>query len=351
MEQIIFEVSKGEAIEEVLELVEKDLQAVKEIENEFFFVAYRIRAYMFKTTMKWIRIKNKMEKGDRGEDFNKLGGYIEQLFKYSSYYEEAEAGFQELTAEELELLENGFQEEESFFFMNDYFEEEQEESENELDSIKFSELKRGNFETLRENVSLLQEFFPLEWHKVVKLAEEFADQNKESEEFKEVYNKVKAQQLPLFIEALEYAIRRVDSSREPKEIVKYINKAMMTKFFELLRKETGVKRIYNTAEKKSYYVIPSYEVDPWLVATGKTFANRGLEEFKLTPKQKEFLYDLYSVTRKELEEKNEGAFHFNKNGLPEIQKRYFAEKLEMTESQFKKKLQRTLDKIELSWNK
>ena len=97
-----------------------------------------------------------------------------------------------------------------------------------------------------------------------------------SNEFKIDFKQTKDNLLPLFEEAFLYAIKKVDCERETKEIVKYINKAMLTKFIELQMQRDNVKRIRKGND--SVYVraeINVEETDIWMMMFGKTLKHVG----------------------------------------------------------------------------
>src|SRR5690606_25335986 len=90
-------------------------------------------------------------------------------------------------------------------------------------------------------------------HDLFYLCKKFRGLSQDSWEFLEDFNNTKNKLLPFYVEALKYALNKVDAERNEKEIVKYINLAgLMTKFIEVQMDDSGTKRI--KSEGKSYYI-------------------------------------------------------------------------------------------------
>ncbi|WP_374187616.1 hypothetical protein ACEPPU_07245 [Priestia aryabhattai] len=173
-----------------------------------------------------------------------------------------------------------------------------------------------------------------------------------NEEFRGCYSERKADWMPLFKEALEYALIKVDADKSEKEIISYINKAMMTKFIDLQMKRDNLKRIRKGNESTYVKVETDEETDVWMLMFGKTLKHiGGVEAFALwlTPKQVKFVTEVYNIIERDLKNNNVDAFKWNKDSKPVLKKRYLAEQMGMEETNFKQTLNRCKKKIFDNW--
>ncbi|USK45809.1 hypothetical protein [Cytobacillus oceanisediminis] len=347
MRSLIEQFQRGEnkeVIQRVLALIELDLKAIKESgeelpEGDLFFVAYRIRALLMKNALQSMNYHNKYHRQERRSMYMEFQGYIKSLFNVSEYAERDEYGILKVGFDEY-ANELGF---ECLEPLEYYF--------------NFHEIvNEQKYDSLFENSLELMTLFPNDYQRILELAKEFQDTSKNSETFKKFFEMSKERLLPHLIPALEYALHKVDSKRTPKEVVRYVNKAMLTKYIELFQESEGKKRIYDPAAKKTHYVDPSFNVDPWLLLLiwdkkGHTLSWVGVDAFDiyLAKSQKEFLLDVYQAVKEELEKENREAFRWSKNGEPIIKKRYFAEKLVISEANFKMKMRNIVKVIQMNW--
>ncbi|MFT4417053.1 hypothetical protein ACLM5H_24635 [Fredinandcohnia humi] len=324
-----------EVIEKVLKLVETDLkefrykgEAPKEIDG-LFFIAYRIRAFMLNNCLKWTKAKNLTEKSFRADDYNELQGYIEGLYENSHFCELNEYGkpevfYSEFDADSVEYDEYDF---------------------------NFAEIRQNNFTSIRNNFDEVASIFPYSYVRVIELTRKFEDLRIESEEFQTLYKEVKSEHLPMFIEALEIGLQKVDLSRTDKEIVKFVNKVMLTQFIKMLRNKTGEVRIYDTQTKKDIFVKPKFGVNAGVLLIGKS--SQSVEKFErhLTKKQYAFITEVLAVVEEDLKSENVQAFKWNKDGSPKVNKSYLAGKVGKSEANFKQTLKRVEKAIHENWNK
>lgn len=306
-----------EILKTLLNYVDEDLTVLKyngkspDVEDGLKYVAYRIRAFMMKNCFAKRNARNLTERSNQAEDFEGLHEFLECLF-------------------DADWIELNWQEIKSYNFSSVY----------------------GNEQEIREYLGHTQyDFFDL--------LKKFEGLGQNSDEFKIDFNATKNDLLPLFIESFTYAIKKVDCERETKEIVKYINKAMLTKFIELQMKRDNVKRIRKGNE--SIYVkveTKAEETDIWIMMFGKTLKNvGGLEAFNLwlTPKQTVFVQNVYSIVERDLKENNTDAFRWKEDGTPVLNKRHLAKQMEamtnqkITETNFKQTLRRCEKKILDNW--
>ena len=357
MRELIRQFQRGEnkeIVQKVLTLIELDLKGIKDSgeelpEGDLFFIAYRIRALLMKDALQAQNYHNKYVRQDRRAMYKEFWGYMKSLFNASHFAERDEFGKVVVGFDNYAI---DFEED----YMNEY-KYSFEDLEYEEYDFNFHEIvNEQKFDSLFRNQHELMIEFPYDYPRILELAREFQDISKNSEEGKKFFEQSKKRLLPFMIPALEYALHKVDPDRVPKEVVRYVNRAMLTKYIELFQEGEGKKRIYDPATKKNYYVDPSFDVDPWLLILiwdkkGHTLSWLGVDAFDLhlTKGQKEFLLQVFEAVKEELEKENQEAFRWNKKGEPTIKKKYFAKKLGLEEATFKMKLSRVVKKIELNW--
>lgn len=295
---------KEQIVNHVLELIHYDLRNLDKDEKDMWkFVAYRIRAFMMKNTFAKRNARNRTERSNQSEDYEGLNEFLDGLYE----------------ADWIDL--------------------------------DWREVNNYNFKSIYENEYDVREYLGVTQYEFFNLLKQFEGLSQNSEEFATDYKEVSDDLLPLFTEALEYALDRVDFNREIKEQVKYINRAMLTKFIELQMKRDGIKRIRKGNTSTYVKVETDEEQDVWMLMFGKTLKNLGVESFSLwlTPKQMTFMNNVYAIIENDLKENNTDAFRWTADGKPKIKKRYLAEKMNMDETNFKQTLNRCKKKIYDNW--
>ncbi|MGG3573249.1 hypothetical protein ABES80_12305 [Bacillus gobiensis] len=384
-----------EVIDKVLELSELDLKRMLDEgyvpEDDLFYVAYRIRAILMKNALHNFNFENR-NSGDKKTHLRReLEVYIQLIFESNEYYKDelfssySVKKLRELEKQGLEKFKKAIEEEaqeyaEKLFLPfdrainkvkreHDIDKPLDKLTTKDLPDILFSEVKRGNYECLKkiyahelevimndaEHLYLKFRGFPQpSYARMIKLIDQLGNFNPDGELFRKHYEKVKTDLLLPMVQGLEYALSKVDTERQSREMVKYINRAMLTKYIELVQANDGKKRVYDTKDKKNYFIKPKYEIDAWkLILDGKTLKNiGGIDSFDiyLTGKQKKLLLDVYEVVEQELKKENSQAFRWKKNNEPVIQKRFIAKKLGLNENSLKQRLKRATDKILENWN-
>jgi hypothetical protein len=154
---------------------------------------------------------------------------------------------------------------------------------------------------------------------------------------------------PIIVEALEYAILYVDVKRTEKEIVKYLNRVWLTRFILLQVELNGLVRVQRSG-KVSYLkpIFNEIEVDIWELLFNKTLKYvEGIKSFNkyLNKNQIALVENLYLLIAKDLKRNNYKNYYFGLDGKPILNKRYIAEMLGLSESNFKHKLLRIQKKI------
>ncbi|MCJ7986963.1 hypothetical protein MUB16_28480 [Priestia sp. OVL9] len=303
--------TSNEVVERIMDYVEKDLTFVKyigevqKVEDGLIYIAYRIKAFMMKNCFNKRNAKNLTENSHRAEDYHGLWELINLL--HEAYW---------------------------------------------ID-LDFDEIYRFNFESIKKNEKEIRAFIRNDYvvADLFNLIEMFKGLSGNSEEFKADYKITTDELQPLFVEALKYALLKVDADRGEKEIVKYINKAMLTKFIELQMKAKGVKRIRKA--NQSVYIKPEVKEhqDAWMLMFGKTLKHVGLDSFDLylTKKQKIFIEAVHEIVETDLKANNIDAFKWTKDNNPVLNKRYLAGRMGMEETNFKQTLKRCEKKIHDNW--
>ncbi|AQQ64333.1 MULTISPECIES: hypothetical protein [Bacillus] len=300
-----------EILELLLNYVDEDLITLKyndnapEVQDGLKYVAYRIRAFMMKNCFAKRNARNLTERSNQSDDFEGLKEFLDCLYE----------------ADWIEL--------------------------------DWRTLHNYDFSSIYNNESQVRDYLGATQYDFFNLLNKFVGLGQNSDEFKIDFKQTKDNLLPLFEEAFLYAIKKVDCERETKEIVKYINKAMLTKFIELQMQRDNVKRI-RKGNKSTYVKVETKaeETDIWMMMFGKTLKHvGGLEAFSLwlTPKQIKFVQDVYNIIEKDLKENNTNAFRWKEDGTPVLKKRHLAEQIDMNETNFKQTLKRCEKKIFDNW--
>lgn len=144
---------------------------------------------------------------------------------------------------------------------------------------------------------------------------------------------------PLILESLYEVLPKVDLSKTDEQIIGFISKSVRNRTYRKLTKLLGTKVHQIDGEK---YIVRTDKMKMKQTIIDKML---GVNEGKLTNKQVNFYRQLKKFIQIEIDARNTSPFTFSKeNEIININKRYFAEKLEMKESAFKYRLKRLQDK-------
>ncbi|MCD7032857.1 hypothetical protein LRR81_01355 [Metabacillus sp. GX 13764] len=216
--------------------------------------------------------------------------------------------------------------------------------------INYDEVYKGDFSSFEKNWIEVAEYLGAEVANDLKrLLEHFTNLHTKVEEGRvEIRNQIR----PIMIEALENALLKVDICKSDKEIVKYINRVWLSNFINLQVISSGSVRVQRN--QKSYYVKPNFNnIDIELLVLKKTLKHVGginsFSEF-LNKNQISFVEEVINLVEEEVENKNYSSFHFDTKGALILNKRYLAAKMEMSESNFKHKLNRVVKKVNEKFN-
>lgn len=317
MKKMIVDFRKGintNAVDSVFKWYEQDLSDLKysndsnvvEVENGLIFVSYRIKAFVLNSTFKKVNAERKIYKTD------------EQREQYDRYIDFCE-------------------------FMRGL-------TDAHWIPIRWDECEVNDFSSIVCLMPMIENYLghTVEYFKI--LLEEFDELlNGTDELYERVHAEMEESMLPLFKEALEFALKRVTVTKSDKEIVKFINITMVNKFIELQMKRDNIQRLRNEDGSSKYMKKEFNEhQDLWLFIFSKTLKHvGGLKNFQLylTPKQYLFVKKLYGHIEAEFTANNFDAFHFDKNNKMSMNKRFFAKLMDMEETNFKQHVNRCNKKI------
>lgn len=166
---------------------------------------------------------------------------------------------------------------------------------------------------------------------------EFIDELKEFQKILPYINRQKKkyyqEMQPLMIAAINETLPKVDLNRSDDDIVAFIAKGVRWGTYKKLNELYGSHTFDVGGEK--YYVL---EIDmKWSSADKLVWSSKE----KLTKSQSEFMEKLRSLIKEEVNNRNIKVFTFDPYGqIIKFQRRYFAEKMGLEESAFKKRLDR-----------
>ncbi|WP_276913152.1 hypothetical protein [Aneurinibacillus aneurinilyticus] len=155
----------------------------------------------------------------------------------------------------------------------------------------------------------------------------------------------------VIIPALEYALSKVNTSRSVKEIVRYVNRAFLTEFTRIQMEMNGTKRLGRqvNGSYRNVYVQPIYrEGDAWRMIFGDEVSEVGVDTAlsHLTTKQRELVDSLYAVIVDDFKgEQTSDRYKVDENGMYRIKFRYMAQRIEIEESNLRKRLRTIQEKI------
>ena len=151
--------------------------------------------------------------------------------------------------------------------------------------------------------------------------------NKEKDRLKKEY-------VPLIIESLNEIFPKVDLTRTEEEIIGFISISAKR---EVDKKLTRLHSKVHQINGQKYYITKD-KLDFKYVNVDELI---NIESHKLSQKQFEFYSELKKLIEDEITKKNHHPFTFNQSGkIINFNKRFFANKMRINESAFKKRLSR-----------
>ncbi|MFJ8063312.1 hypothetical protein ACIQYS_01590 [Psychrobacillus sp. NPDC096426] len=144
---------------------------------------------------------------------------------------------------------------------------------------------------------------------------------------------------PLILDSLYEVLPKVDLSKTVEQIIGFISISVRNRTYRKLTKLLGTKVHLIKGEK---YIVRTDRMKMKQTIIDKML---GVNEGKLTNNQMNFYRKLKKLIQIEIDVRNTSPFTFNADGdILNINKRYFADKLEMNESAFKHRLIRLQEK-------
>ncbi|MFB5088637.1 hypothetical protein PGC35_15755 [Psychrobacillus sp. PGGUH221] len=144
---------------------------------------------------------------------------------------------------------------------------------------------------------------------------------------------------PLILDSLYEVLPKVDLTKTDEQIIGFISISVRNRTYRKLTKLLGTKVHQIDGEK---YIVRTDKMKMKQTIIDKML---GVDEGKLTNNQVNFYRQLKKFIQIEIDARNTSPFTFSKeNEIFNINKRYFAEKMEMNESAFKHRLKRLQDK-------
>jgi len=301
-------------VNEIMKLVNCDLSEFGDKEkdykdvNQLVFVAYRIRAKMLNDYFEKEKMNNLYCSKEEREEFEGLKDWINDLIDGKEWL-----------------------------------------------NINKEEVLNYNFDSVKKYEYQIKKYYKGQSSDLFYLIKKFAHLNIDSQAFKIKFKAdVKDDKLPIFRKALRYALSKVDVERSDKEIIKYINRLMMTKYIHLNIEATGVKRV--KVGDETFYIKPKFDLSNvensvWMMLINKSLVFVGADAFDdyLTKSQRQLLNDAYEIVKEQYESENVEFFHFDKNGKTYLNKRELAHLLDENETNLKQKLKRIETKIHENW--
>lgn len=135
---------------------------------------------------------------------------------------------------------------------------------------------------------------------------------------------------PLMVPALEYALKRVDTSRTEREIVRYINYSVRTEYFQ--QQVRGMRRVRRSGQSK--YVEPRSKSAEYAVL------GKNVDVRQLTPRQAELFRKITRIVSEDFANGNTTDYNVGLDGIYRIKNRYIAQKIGVHEASLSRTLRR-----------
>jgi len=146
-----------------------------------------------------------------------------------------------------------------------------------------------------------------------------------------IQGEINALYFPLILPALEYALSKVDTERSEYEIVRYINKALLTEYYRLQIAQKGLRRVRrqdDNGDVATTYVLPSSSAGITYAILG---SNEAFEYGSLTKGQRRMYDRIYDIVSDDFANKRFGEYYVNPRGYYRTKNRYIAGRLGMHE--------------------
>ncbi|MOA21007.1 hypothetical protein D3C78_1414830 [compost metagenome] len=142
-------------------------------------------------------------------------------------------------------------------------------------------------------------------------------------------------------DALKYALKRVDTDRSDKEIVKYVNQALMTRYYTAQSKRNGYRRVRKGGE--------DWNLKPEFTSAIATVIGREVPEkvlsARLGKQQMEFARKLIDAAESDIEDGNGDKYGVTDRGKFIMTGAYAAEITGLSYEAAKRRLSRIRKKV------
>ncbi|OMD12022.1 hypothetical protein [Paenibacillus odorifer] len=134
--------------------------------------------------------------------------------------------------------------------------------------------------------------------------------------------RIRAEVMADMVGALEYALKYADVSRSPREIVTYVNKALLTRYYEAQARRKGMRRV--TVDGRRRMIAPFYE-GAFRTILGVNFTEDYVYR-RVSSKQADFLRELIGIVETDMAAGDCAAYHVLPDGEYRLSRKYAAEK-------------------------
>lgn len=135
--------------------------------------------------------------------------------------------------------------------------------------------------------------------------------------------RIRAEVMADMVGALEYALKYADASRSPREIVTYVNKALLTRYYEAQARRKGMRRV--TVDGRRQMIAPYYEGAIRTILGVSSTEDRVYR--RVSSKQADFLRELIGIVETDMAAGDCAAYHVLPDGEYLLSRKYAAEKL------------------------
>ncbi|WP_440961255.1 hypothetical protein ACN6KS_02420 [Paenibacillus nitricinens] len=148
--------------------------------------------------------------------------------------------------------------------------------------------------------------------------------------------RIRAEVMADMVCALEYALKHVDVSRSPREVVTYVNKALLTRYYEAQARRKGMRRV--TVDGRRRMVAPFYTGALRTILDVNSTENYVYK--RVTSKQADFLRELIVIVETDMAAGDCASYHVLPSGEYRLSRKYAAEKIGLPYTTVKMRLLR-----------
>jgi len=143
---------------------------------------------------------------------------------------------------------------------------------------------------------------------------------------------------PLMVPALEYALKRVDTSRTEREIVRYINFAVRTEYFQ--QQVRGMRRVRRAGQSKY--------VDPHSRGANYAILGKYVDERQLTANQADLFRKICRIIEEDFKGGHVSDYNVDIDGIYRIKNRYIARRIGVHEGSLSRSLRKMRERLNIA---